>query len=195
MKIQRLAARQFCKTAFMPWLILHIFACKNEQNEPNSTFSEEDVSVEIARQVEILYSDSARVRVRITAPELRNFADRDRPRQEFLKGIQVDFLDENQAVGSVLTAKTATREEQKKRIIARDSVVLLSKNQERLETEELLWDEEKELLTTDKFVKITKPGEVIFGYGLEANQDFSHWKIRVPSGRIKAADLEEATKN
>ena len=183
------------RVSIIPYLFFAVFACNSTENEPNQTFSEEDVSVEIARQVEILYSDSARVRVRITAPELRNFADRERPRQEFLKGIRVDFLDENQEVGSVLTSKTAIREEQKKRIIARDSVVLLSKNHERLETEELLWDEEKELLSTDKFVKITKPGEVIFGYGLEANQDFSHWKIRVPSGRIKAADLEEATKN
>lgn len=170
------------------------FQCKNDENAAEKPISDEDVSTEIAKEVEILYSDSARVRVRITAPELLNRVNRESPKQEFLKGIKVEFLDENLNVTSILTAKTAYREEFKKHIIARDSVVLLSKNQERLETNELYWNEEQELLTTEKFVKITKPGEVIFGYGLDANQDFSHWTIRVPTGRIKAGNIENELK-
>ncbi len=174
--------------------IFGFFQCKNDENVSETLISDEDVLTEIATNVEILYSDSARVRVRITAPELRNRVNRENPKQEFLKGIKVEFLDENLAITSVLTAKTAYREEFKKRIIARDSVVLLSKNSERLETNELYWNEEQELLTTEKFVKITKPGEVIFGYGLDANQDFSHWTIRVPTGRIKAGQIENELK-
>jgi LPS export ABC transporter protein LptC len=179
------------KTCLIFAVICVIFACKNETKTMDEAVSEEDVSVEIGNDVEILYSDSARVRVKINAPELRNRVDREYPRQEFMKGIRVEFLDENLATTSVLTSKTATREELKKRITARDSVVLLSKNQERLETSELIWNEELELLSTDKFVKITKPGEVIFGYGIDANQDFSHWTIRVPTGRIKSGEIEK----
>ncbi len=174
--------------------VFALFQCRNSENTTEPLLSDDDVSTEIAREVEMLYSDSARVRVRITAPELLSRVNRESPRQEFLKGIKVEFLDDNLSVNSVLTAKTAVREEYKKRIIARDSVVLFSKNKERLETNELYWDEEKELLSTEKFVKVTKPGEVIFGYGLDANQDFSHWTIRVPTGRIKAGELEKELK-
>jgi hypothetical protein len=55
-----------------------------------------------------------------------------------------------------------------------------------------LWDEKTEKVRTEKFVKVSKPGEVIYGYGLEAAQDFSYWKIIVPKGKIKAGELEEA---
>ncbi len=163
---------------------------ESEKTNDEPPLSEADVLTELAEQVEILYSDSARVRVKIRAPEMRNFARADQPKQEFLRGITVQFLDEKGQQTSILTAKSATREEQKKRILARDSVVLISSKQEKLTTEELLWNEETELLTTDKFVRISKPGEVIFGYGLEANQDFSHWKIRVPTGRLRVETPE-----
>ena len=180
--------------AGLVFAVFALFRCNNDEKVAENGISEEDVTTEIAKDVEILYSDSAKVRVRITAPELRNLVNRESPKQEFLKGIKVEFLDENLVAGSVLTAKTAYREEFKKRIIARDSVVLFSKNKERLETNELYWNEETEVLSTEKFVKITKPGEIIFGYGLDANQDFSHWTIRVPTGRIKAGQIENELK-
>ncbi len=43
---------------------------------------------------------------------------------------------------------------------------------------------------TDKFVKVTQPGEIIYGFGLEAEQDFSYWKIKVPKGRIKSEKFD-----
>ena len=92
---------------------------------------------------------------------------------------------------STLTAKTAVRYQEKGKIIARDSVILVSSKQERLETEELIWDEKTAKVYTEKFVKVTKPGEIIYGYGLEAEQDFSYWKITVPKGRIKVEQLDE----
>jgi len=141
--------------------------------------------------VEILYSDSAIVRVRVTGPVLHNILDRENARQEFPEGIKIDFLEPNLSVRSTLTAKTATRIQEKGLIIARDSVVFSTVKKEKLETEELIWDEKSRKVHTEKFVKVTKPGEVIYGYGLEAEQDFSYWKILVPKGRIKVEQLNE----
>jgi LPS export ABC transporter protein LptC len=101
-------------------------------------------------------------------------------------------LESNQQIKSVLTAKRATRRQDKGEIVARDSVILTTIENERLETEELIWDEKTAKVYTDKFVKVTKPGEIIYGFGLEANQDFSYWKIKVPKGRIKVNQLNEA---
>lgn len=98
------------------------------------------------------------------------------------------------SVRSVLTAKMATRYQEEGKIIARDSVVLTTIKQEKLETEELIWDEKTAKIHTDKFVKVTQPGEVIYGFGLEAEQDFSYWKILVPKGRIKVEQLNEVVK-
>lgn len=167
-------------------------ACENALKRQQEFFTQDDVAVEVGRGVEILYSDSAVVRIRITGALLHNYIDRDDPRQEFPEGIKVEFLTADQQVKSTLTAKTAVRRQDKGQVTARDSVVLTTARGERLETEELLWDEKTEKVHTDKFVKVTKPGEVIYGYGLEANQDFSYWKITVPKGRIKAEQVDRA---
>lgn len=166
-------------------------ACKEEHAETRQVFTQDDVAVELARDVEILYSDSAIVRVRVTGPVLLNYSEREDPRQEFPNGIRFDFLQADQSVRSSLTAKTAVRQQDKGLITARDSVVMETIKKEKLETEELIWDEKAGKIRTDKFVKVSQPGEVVYGFGLEAEQDFSYWKILVPKGRIKVEQINE----
>jgi LPS export ABC transporter protein LptC len=103
----------------------------------------------------------------------------------------MEFLATDLSVRSVLTAKNATRFQDEGRIIARDSVVLTTVDQEKLETEELIWDEKTARIRTEKFVKVTQPGEIIYGFGLEAEQDFSYWRILVPKGKIKVEQIPQ----
>jgi LPS export ABC transporter protein LptC len=168
-----------------------LFACEPASQHVNEVFTQDDIAVEVGHDVEILYSDSAVVRVRVLGPLLHNYVDRNDPRQDFPKGIKVEFLNPDTKIQSVLTAKTATRQQEKGIIIARDSVIMTTVLQEKLETEELIWDEKTSKIHTDKFVKVTKPGEVMYGFGLEANQDFTYWKILVPKGRIKVAQAKD----
>lgn len=180
------------------WLgtaLLLVGACQSVSERKEESYTPDDTEVERGREVEILYSDSAILRVRVTAPTLNNYVDPLSPRQEFPDGIKLEFLTPALRVRSTLTAKFAIREQEKGLITVRDSVVLTTIEQEKLETEELIWDEKTEKIRTEKFVKVTKPGEVIYGFGLEANQDFSHWKITVPKGTIKAEQLDQAVKN
>jgi LPS export ABC transporter protein LptC len=170
--------------------MLLMAACSDPETE-RQTYTQEDTLKEVGREVEILYSDSAIVRVRVTGPLLYYYSDRDNPRQEFPAGIKIDFLAPDQSVKSVLTAKTAVRRQEKGTVTARDSVVMITAKQEKLETEELIWDERTAKVRTDKFVKVTKPGEILYGYGLEAEQDFSYWKIIVPKGKIKVEQLNQ----
>ena len=167
-------------------------ACDGLKKENKQLFAPEDTQVVIARDVEILYSDSAILRVRVRGPVLYNFDDRENPRQEFPEGVKIEFLEADLSVKSTLTAKTAVRFPEKGQIVARDSVELNTIKQEKLETEELVWDEKTAKVFTNKFVKVTKPGEIIYGYGLEAEQDFSYWLIKVPKGRIKVDQLNKA---
>lgn len=182
--------RRLARACF--WLLLTVAGCDPALKREEQAYSQEATNVEIARDVEILYSDSAIVRVRITAPTLLYYIERENPRQEFPDGIKVEFLNPNLQVRSTLTSKSAIRQQEKGLVTIRDSVVLTTVLQEKLETEELLWDEKTEKVYTEKFVKVTKPGEVLFGFGLEANQDFSFWKITVPKGVIKAEQLDKA---
>jgi LPS export ABC transporter protein LptC len=174
---------------FLPFFTLG--GC-DSQSRVEEVFTEADTKMELGRNVEILYSDSALVRVRIQAPTMRNFSEQEDPRQEFPDGVQVDFLDDRRQISSTLTARNGVRRVDKGAVTVRDSVMLRSAKKELLETEELIWEERTGRVHTDKFVKITKPGEIMYGYGLEARDDFSYWKILVPKGRIKTEQIDNA---
>lgn len=169
-----------------------LFSCVSTDAEDRpQVFTRDDAAVEVARTVDILYSDSAQVRVRIQAPVLLNITDRENPRQEFPESIRMEFMGPQGQISSTLTARTAFRYAEKGLVVVRDSVVLVTEKNEVLETEEMTWDERTRKIHTDKFVKISKPEEVIYGFGLEAEQDFSYWRILVPKGNIKAGGINK----
>jgi LPS export ABC transporter protein LptC len=59
----------------------------------------------------------------------------------------------------------------------RDSVVVINENNEKLETEVLFWNQEKDLIYTDRFVKMTSEDEVMQGIGLETNSHLNPRRI------------------
>ena len=172
-----------------------LFSCENDLAEINRLFSEEDTMKEVARDVQILYSDSAVIKVKVQSPTLERFVEKKEPREEFPDGLYVSFFDKNGKIDSWLTAKKGTRIEKKGIMIVRDSVVWESRTKEKLETEELIWDEAQQKVYTNKFVIIRRPGEIIYGHGFEANQDFTFSRIKAIEGRLRADGLEEGVKD
>lgn len=166
-------------------------ACENSMEDIAALNEKLDTQVERAEVVEILYSDSAKIKVKIAGPTMLYHLDRKDPKQEFPDGVKVDFFDQFQQLSSVLTAKYAIRLEQKQQVLVRDSVVWESEANEKLETEELIWDEQKQKLLSNKFVVITRPDEIIYGHGFEADQDFSNARINAVEGRIAVDQLED----
>ena len=167
------------------------FACRKAPKEVTPIFSRDQVNIERGKDVEIIYSDSARTKVKVTGPTLLYYNDRLNPRQEFIDGTLLYFYDDQLNVQSTLKGKYALRDERKKETVVRDSVVWESKVDGRLETTELIWDEKENYIYSTKFVKIIQPGQTITGYGFKTNQDFTNWKIGVPKGNIKVDNLEK----
>lgn len=169
-------------------LLFSLLACKNDLAEIEALSEAYSTQVETAKKVEILYSDSAQVRVRVTGPTMLYHLDKSSPYQEFPDGLLVDFFDTEGNVTSQLTAQYGIRYENKAEVVVRDSVVWQSTAGEKLETEELIWDERRSKVYTKKFVVITRPDEIIYGHGFEANQDFSYYRINAIEGRIKVEE-------
>ena len=82
-----------------------------------------------------------------------------------------------QSVESVLKAEDAEVDEVNNIMTALKSVVLTSSEGEELKTEELIWDERKNKIYTDKKVTIQTGNEVIKGQGFESNPNFSEYSI------------------
>lgn len=167
-------------------------ACENDLADVERLSPKESVNVEVAKEVELIYSDSAVIRVVVSSPEMLTHNLKGKQmKQEFPDGIAVDFYNERSRVQSELTARYAVRHEDKKEIEIRDSVVWKSLKPEILETEELIWDEKKERVYSKRFVKITTPTDIIYGYGFEANEDFTKWKITAVTGQMGIEDFNK----
>jgi LPS export ABC transporter protein LptC len=165
-------------------------SCRNDLSEIEKVIPMEDAQKEVAHDVRLLYSDSAEVKVEVLGAKLVRYLEKEDPREEFPEGITVNFLSGGKKTNSVLTSKFAVRYEGSNQITVRDSVVWVSKKGEKLETEELIWDEKNKKVYSSRYVRITNPEEVIFGYGFNANQDFTEWQIKQIEGRMKIKDIQ-----
>lgn len=162
--------------------------CVNKKSDvdalqlPTSTLNKE---LEKAFDGSLIYSDSARIKVKLDYKELVKKEENNVFKTEFPKGIFVTFYDNYQKPNAWLTSKYAIQDDQKGTLIVRDSVVLFNRNKDKLETSELIWNEKNERIQTNKFVRIAQPmrGDTSYGYGLNAKQDFSEFTIEKFSGK------------
>lgn len=132
--------------------------------------------------IESYYSDSAVVRIKMVAPKQLEFENND---SEFPEGLYLEFYDKNGTLSSTLEANYAYKynKEDKWRAL-RNVIVKNIENNEELHTEELFWEPQKELVYTNKFVRIETEDQILMGEGMEASQDFSWWRILDARGTI-----------
>jgi LPS export ABC transporter protein LptC len=179
--------------SFSLFVVLGVYLCTSCVNDPEDVARLQarfDDKVEVAEGVEILYSDSAKLRVLVRAPIMLNHLQSTDQRQEFPDGLHVTFLDEREDTSSTLIANWGVYRRRTNQFTVRDSVVWESVDQQRLQTEELNWDEKTEEIFTNKFVILEQPGYLITGYGLKANQDFSNARVLQVDGKIPVSKPE-----
>lgn len=160
-----------------------VSACENDQKEIQRVTSRITGPTEEIKGLQTLYSDSGRVKVKVTAAELDKIPGPP-PVTELPGGVHIEFFDEQLQVVSELTARYAIHYELERVWEARNKVVVVNRKGETLKTEKLIWNEKKELLTSDAFVTISTAEETIYGEGFEADQDFSSYKIFKVKGII-----------
>ncbi len=171
------------KSLFLLVLTIQGVSCENDQAEIKRITKVSTEPVEHIKGLEILYSDSGLVRVKVNSPELKKIVFPD-PITEMPAGIHIQFYDENKKVTSELRSKYAIHYENESKWEAQKDVVVINEKGDQLNTEKLIWNEREEKLTSDEHVKITTAEEIIYGKGFEANQDFSRYKIFNVKGRI-----------
>jgi len=175
-------------TGILMLMVLLWWSCSNDVSEINRIVSDEALQGEIMRDVEVLYSDSAVVRVRMKGPVLTRMIDGQHMVEEFPEGVQMWFFGPAGRIDSELRADHGKRDERENRVILKGNVIWESREGDKMETEELIWLQKDELIYSTQFVTITRPDEVIYGYGFETDQAFKKWKIRSPEGRIRLTE-------
>lgn len=183
------------KWAVIPALILllltAIVSCKNDPAEIDKLVNKQSVQEDKADDVTIIYSEEGKSKIRMYATE---FVRNEIAKPQYVdmrKGLKVEFFeDSTNDIESTLTALYARWYEGKGNVLIRDSVVVVNSKGETLRTEELIWNQKVRKFYTEKFVRITTPDQVMYGDGLEANEDFTWYRIKNPKGVVRVEKTE-----
>jgi LPS export ABC transporter protein LptC len=163
--------------------------CVNDMEEVNAIVETEVLPISVADDIQIIYSDSAILKVILEAKHLERFVGED-PYLEMTNGVYVRFFNNLGEVESELRSNYAISYENSDIMEAKENVIVVNAKGETLNTEHLIWEKKTEKIRTEEFVKITTEDEVIFGHGLESNQDFTKYRIKKIKGTINLKDAE-----
>ncbi len=161
-------------------------ACENDLREVEKISAKgSSVRVDKSKGVEIIYSDSARVKARILTP-LLNYYKVDKPYYEMPKGATVIFFDENLRESSRIVSDYALQYETSRVVEMRKNVVGTSAKGDVFKSDELIWDPgKKEPVYSNKLVTITQPnGNIVFGNGFSSDERFKRWQLTDATGNF-----------
>ncbi len=164
-----------------------LFSCDNElETIPNLDVNE--MPALTVSKFETIHSDSGRIQLIMKSPLMNRYARVSEPYNEFPEGVEVLFLDGRREPVASISSKYAKYYDNKKLWELRYNVRARNENNELLETELLYWEEEKGIVYTDLFVRITGEERIISGTGFESDTRFSKWEIRNGSAIIYLRD-------
>jgi len=138
--------------------------------------------------VEIIYSDSARVKAKGNAPIMDKVTPKTgSPYQEMPKGVKIDFYNPNGQIDGTLISDYAIRQDQYLRTTFRKNVIVKNSKGDTFSSEELIWDEAKKIFysTQRVFVK-SIDGSGGNGINFKAPQDFSTYSMDEGSGEVSS---------
>jgi len=164
-------------------LSLCVSSCENNLDTVNLIAAKDKTPLGSEENAAITYTDSAKTKFKLEAPLIEQFGGNN-PYQLAQKGVIVDFYDDSNHINGHISANYAIRHEKTGLMEADNNVVVVNKKGEKLNTEQLFWDQNKHHIYTSKFVQIKTETEIIFGDGLESNEDFTDYRITNIRGSI-----------
>jgi LPS export ABC transporter protein LptC len=189
-KIRKYTEFFILKLLFITGVSLLFVSCENDIQKINSITNTAELPEIKAEDVEVLYSDSGFVQMKLTAKSIRQFTNVENPYMEFPEGIFVRFYDDSLNIESEIRANYAIYYSEKKLWEARGNVIannLLTG--EKLNTEELFWDENTRTIYSNSFSRIETQDGTFYGQdGFESNQRFSKWKLKGSRGTVNFKD-------
>lgn len=154
-------------------------------------FSSCETNVELIKKSEILnypsssgkdivtiMRDSGNLQVILKTPLLEQYDNEESSYSEFRKGIRVDYYDGDTVPKGSVTSNYARYTKKDNLWLLQDSVVVMNEKNEKLETELLYWDQKKDLIYTDRFVKITTEKSITTGIGFESDSHLNRRRIK-----------------
>lgn len=151
-----------------------LLSCKNDEREVNALADVEVRPEMVGYDLELIYSDSARIKYKVITPEYIKMNRGKEKYEEFPKGIHVISYDETgNEIGSI-RSKYAKKLEEDMLWEARNEVVVVNAEGKKLETEQLFWNMKKETIYSERYTKLTAGGQILEGNkGFKSDQNLN----------------------
>jgi LPS export ABC transporter protein LptC len=181
---------------FLPVVIAGITlitGCENSLKDIQK-ISANEVSKPVERYtgVDVIYSDSARVKAHMTAPVMINYKVK-KPYIEMPNGVKVIFYDNNLHETSTIVADYAIRHEVEKTIELRKNVVGTNVKGDTFTSDELIWDENTKQIHSSKLVHVKmSDGSISDGTSFTSDENFNHWTMTQGTGTFHVNDQDIA---
>jgi LPS export ABC transporter protein LptC len=178
------------------WILLVLLflygGCENDIERINMLTDDTKVPTVQGSNIEVIYSDSAKVKVQILAPVYRQFPHAERPYMEFEKGMEVYFYNDSARIESEIRADYTIYYMEEALWHATGNVVAQRfDNGDALFTDDLYWDQNKELIYSDTYTRVHSEDNTLYGKnGFRSNQNLTNWQLIGSSGTINVQDEE-----
>lgn len=161
--------------------VVLLVSCREDVD--NSQLQSYDGPMRISHDIELLHSDSAIVVTKLTAPKQIVFQNGD---VEFPEGILIHFYEKDGQLSSTIRADRGFHDKRENLYRGEGDVRVhnIIKDQ-KLASEELFWDPNKEIIYTNKFVTVEEPNRLLKGTGMEADEGFNEYRFEKVSGIIE----------
>lgn len=154
-----------------------LFSCENSMTTIQEITQHDTLAVVTAFDIEYERTDSGYRQVVLTSPQMERYGG-EAAYTIFPIGFKVTFYDTAGIANSFISANYGINYESKKTMVARNNVVVRNyETEEQLNTENLVWDQNKKMIFANTFVKISTPDKVVYGDSLKAHETFRHRDI------------------
>lgn len=164
--------------------IAMLTSCNNDPKDIMALTGKGKKQEDRAENVTLIYSKEGKIKMRAFARYFLRNEGADPAFIDMNRDLKAEFFDDSGNVEHTLTADSSRYYTTKGDVIVWDSVRILSRTGQELNTSELIWSGGIQKFFTEKPVKISSPNEVLYGEGLEANSDFTWYQILRPRGTV-----------
>ncbi len=140
------------------------------------------------KDINTVFTDSGKIQLIMSAPVMETWDNFESPYTEFRLGMKIEFYDRQKEPVAIASSKYAKFVDKENLWELDDSVVIVNESGDKLETEQLFWDRDKNLIFTDRFVKITNEDQTVMGTGFESDPQLTRRKIKNVTATIYLRD-------
>jgi LPS export ABC transporter protein LptC len=167
-------------------IIIVLSACESNFKDVQKINFSEFVPSGEADDFNLKYTDSGKIKSILISPKMLDYSNVEFPFTEFPKGINVTMYDES-AKRTFIKANYAISFKGTDIIDLQGQVSITTESGQKLETEQLYFDQKNEWFHSQKPFKLSAPNGVSYGEGIDFSKDFKIVNSQRVKGQINNA--------